>query len=297
MKKAISLVAMLSALTACSNKGTNGSGFDGYGSNTLEEESLNQSYQTSQGVVSVENTSDENLLSAAPKYYIGSPYKVEDVQYNPVEDLNYNQTGIIGIIPSELNGTKTQNGEIFDSNQMVATSKVLPLPTIANITNLENGESVLVRINNRGPFVNSRIMDVSPAVARKLHFNGQTKAQIQVVAEKSLLVKNATVGVNDSVDIANGAIEPVYRESVKSAMGDYTVQVGAYSSEESARIVAKRMRNYGNAEVVNDGGMWKVRYIGLDASSARNLIDRLRNSESMSPGLIKNGRWINADSI
>ena len=293
MKKAISLVAMLSALAACTNKGTNGSGFDGYGSNTLEEESL--SMNNSQTNI-VENE-DANLLNPAPKYYIGSPYKVEDVQYNPVEDLNYNQTGIIGIIPSELNGTKTQNGEIFDSNQMFATSKVLPLPTIANITNLENGESVLVRINNRGPFVNSRIMDVSPAVARKLHFNGQTKAQIQVIANKSLIVKNATVGVNDSVDIADGAMETVNREPVKSVMGDYTVQVGAYSSEESARLVARRMQNYGDAQVINDAGMWKVRYIGLNAERARNLIDRLRNSESVSPGLIKNGKWINADSI
>lgn len=294
MKKAISLVALLSVLAACSNKGTNGSGFDGYGSNTLEEESLNQD---TQGMVSVENNMDDNLLKGAPKYYIGSPYKVEDVQYNPIEDLNYNQTGIIGIIPTELNGTKTQNGETFDSNQMVATSKVLPLPTIANITNLENGESVVVRINNRGPFVNSRIMDVSSAVARKLHFNGQTKAQIQVIADKSLIVKNATIGTGESVDIANGTIEPVNREPVRFVMGDYTVQVGAYSSEESARIVSRRMQRYGNAEVINDAGMWKVRYVGLDAESARNLINRLRNSESMSPGLIKNGRWINADSI
>ena len=78
------------------------------------------------------------------------------------------------------------NGEIFDASQMVATSKTLPLPTIAKVTNLDNGESVVVRVNNRGPFVNTRIMDLSPAAAEKIGLNSQAKVQVQVLTEQSI---------------------------------------------------------------------------------------------------------------
>ena len=159
MKKVLSLAVLTAVLAGCTDLSTtdtstmNGYGADGFGEETLvtTDESLNNTY----------------LLAPAPKYYVGSAYKVEDVQYIPVEDLTYNQTGIAGIIPAELNGTKTSNGEVFDMSQMVATSKTLPLPTIARVTNLDNGQSVVVRVNNRGPFVNTLIIDLSPAAAQK----------------------------------------------------------------------------------------------------------------------------------
>ncbi|MBR4860074.1 MAG: septal ring lytic transglycosylase RlpA family protein, partial [Alphaproteobacteria bacterium] len=108
--------------------------------------------------------------------------------------MTYNQTGIAGIIPTELNGTKTSNGEVFDANQLLATSKTLPLPTIVRVTNLDNGQSVVVRVNNRGPFVNTRIMDLSPAAAQRIGLNGQGKIQVQVMPNESTAVKNATLG-------------------------------------------------------------------------------------------------------
>ena len=84
--------------------------------------------------------------------------------------------------------------ETFNASQMVATSKTLPLPTIARVTNLDNGQSVVVRVNNRGPFVNTRLMDLSPAAAQKIGLNGQGKVQIQVMEQESTTVKNATLG-------------------------------------------------------------------------------------------------------
>jgi rare lipoprotein A len=174
MKKIVSLAVLTAMLAGCadlSTTGNNTSYGDGFGEEpllaTAPAQSLNDSY----------------LLAAAPKYYIGTAYKVDDVQYIPVEDMTYNQTGVAGIIPTELNGTKTSNGEVFDINQMVATSKTLPLPTIARVTNLDNGQSTVVRINNRGPFVKTRLMDLSPAAAQKIGLNGQGKVQIQVLAE------------------------------------------------------------------------------------------------------------------
>ncbi len=296
MKKLVSLAALTALLAACTTGGTmnedmsGGYGSDGFGEEVLvteETPSLNDAY----------------LLAAAPKYYVGSAYKVENVQYIPAEDLNYNQTGIAGIIPTELNGTKTSNGETFDANQMVATSKTLPLPTIARVTNLENGQSVTVRVNNRGPFVNTRIMDISPAAANKIGMTGQTKVQVQVLAEPSMAVKNATLGANTP---AQPAAQPVATQTQSAqpvattqpaTTGEYSVQLAAFYAEDSANALANRMQSYGDAIVIQEGDMYKVRIIDLDASQARSVIDNLRNNEGMAPGLLKNGRWINADSI
>ena len=298
MKKIVSLAVLTAMLAGCadlSTTGNNTSYGDGFGEEpllaTAPAQSLNDSY----------------LLAAAPKYYIGTAYKVDDVQYIPVEDMTYNQTGVAGIIPTELNGTKTSNGEVFDINQMVATSKTLPLPTIARVTNLDNGQSTVVRINNRGPFVNTRLMDLSPAAAQKIGLNGQGKVQIQVLAEQSMAVKNATLGA--AAPVATEAVAVVEQQPVAQPVqvaepvaaapvsGDYSVQVAAFYAQDSADSLAQRMKTYGDAVVVNEGDMFKVRIVNLDAAQARGVIDALRNNEGMAPGLLKNGRWVNADSI
>lgn len=300
MKKIVSFVALTALLAGCADLSTtstsNTFGADGFGeevlvSSTGAEQSLN---------------TDAYLMAAAPKYYIGTAYKVEDVQYIPVEDMTYNQTGVAGVIPTELNGTKTSNGEVFDVNQLVATSKTLPLPTIVRVTNLDNGQSVIVRVNNRGPFVNTRIMDISPAAAQRIGLRGQGKVQVQVMAQESASVKAATLGANEPQQPAPVATAPVMQEtatvtaepvSAPVASGDYSVQVAAFYAEDSAATLANRMKAYGDAVVVTEGDMYKVRIINLDAAKARSVIDALRNNEGMAPGLLKSGRWVNADSI
>ena len=304
MKKIISLAVLTAVMAGCTDLSTtdtstvNGYAADGFGEETLitTDESLNNTY----------------LLAPAPKYYVGSAYKVEDVQYIPVEDLTYNQTGIAGIIPSELNGTKTSNGEVFNMDQMVATSKTLPLPTIARVTNLDNGQSVVVRVNNRGPFVNTRIMDLSPAAAQRIGMNGQTKVQVQVLADESIAVKNATIGATTTTQTTH-TVQPVETTTTTVittttapdatatapviAAGEYSVQLAAFYAQDSADALAARMKKYGDAVVIQEGDMFKVRIINLDASQARSVIDALRSNEGMAPGLLRNGRWINADSI
>lgn len=303
MKKIVSLAVLAAMLAGCadlSTTGNNTSYGDGFGEEPLAT------------TAPVQSLNDSYLLAVAPKYYIGTAYKVDDVQYIPVEDMTYNQTGVAGIIPTELNGTKTSNGEVFDINQMVATSKTLPLPTIARVTNLDNGQSVVVRINNRGPFVNTRLMDLSPAAAQKIGLNGQGKVQIQVMGDQSIAVKNATLSAAAPVvvETTTAVVEPQpvaqpvaqpapVAEPVATApvSGDYSVQVAAFYAQDSADSLAQRMKAYGDAVVINEGDMFKVRIVNLDAAQARGVIDALRNNEGMAPGLLKNGRWVNADSI
>lgn len=288
MKKLISLAALTALLAGCTDTTTTSAGYgsDGFGEETLvtENQSLNDTY----------------LLAPAPRYYIGTAYKVEDVQYVPTEDFNYNQTGVAGIVPAELNGTKTSNGETFDIGQMVATSKTLPLPTIARVTNLENGQSVVVRVNNRGPFVNTRIMDLSPAAAARIGLTNQAKVQVQVLSDQTMAVKNATLGIAQQqpvvVEEEVKTVETVEPAPV-AASGGYSVQVAAFYAEDSANALVQKMKKYGDAVVIKEGDMFKVRIVNLDAAKARGVIDALRSNEGMAPGLLKNGRWVNADSI
>ena len=291
MKRIVSLTVLTALVAGCINTSND---VADYGYEGFAEEQLVTTPATL--------NNDAYLLAAAPKYYIGGAYKIEDVQYIPGEDLTYNQTGVAGVIPVELNGNKTSNGETYDSNQLVATSKTLPLPTIAKVTNLENGNSVVVRINNRGPFVNTRIMDLSTAAAQQIGMNGNTKVQVQVLAPESTLVKNATLGETAKTEpVAETATvqpeTPAEPAPVAATTGEYSVQVAAVYSEDNANSLAKDLSSYGNAVVVHEGDMYKVRIVDLDAAKARHVIDTLRSDRGMAPGLLKSGKWVNADSI
>ncbi|MCL2017415.1 MAG: septal ring lytic transglycosylase RlpA family protein [Alphaproteobacteria bacterium] len=285
IRKLISLAILPVVLAACGG----GESINDYNHPMLAEESLGGSY------TSVSNNAPY-LMAPGARYYLGSPYQLEGVQYVPAEDLFYNQTGIAGIIPNEMNGVQTINGETFNADQLLGTSKTLPLPSIVRVTNLDNGRSAVLRVNNRGPFVNSRIMDVSPAAARQLGMGGQTKVQIQILAEQSTQVKNATLG-NVDVSAVEMAPPPPPATAPESSGGPYAVQLGAFHSEDSAQSVVQKVAYIGRATVVYEDDLYKVRITGLDASAARNTIDTLRRNEAMSPGLLMNGRWVNADSI
>jgi len=284
MKKIVSLTVLTALVAGCMDFGSKND-VASYGYDGFEEEQL----------APANNNLNANayLMAAAPKYYIGSPYKIEDIQYIPGEDLTYNQTGIAGIIPVELNGSKTSDGETFDSSQLVATSKTLPLPSIVKVTNLDNGNAVVVRVNNRGPFVNTRIMDLSAAAAQQIGLNGTAKVQVQVLSQESIAVKNATLGETPKAEPAAVQVAPV--ESAPA--GDYSVQVAAVYSEDNANALANELASYGKAVVIQEADMYKVRIIDLDAANARRVIDALRSDKGMAPGLLKEGKWVNADSI
>ena len=160
-------------------------------------------------------------------------------------------------------------------------------------------------MNNRGPFVNTRIMDLSAAAARQIGMTGTAKVQIQVLPTESTTVKNATLG--ETVQVTTNQTQPtviqetVVEQQVQTApvatSGEYSVQVAAVYSEDNANALARELAQYGNAVVVHEGDMYKVRIINLDAVNARRVIDSLRSDKGMAPGLLKSGKWVNADSI
>lgn len=114
------------------------------------------------------------------RYMPNDPYVVRGVTYQPVDGPGYVATGEASWYGQDFHGRRTANGEIFGAYYLTAASPVLPIPSYARVTNLENGRSVLVRINDRGPYMQGRVADVSYETASILGFVNQGSAQIQI---------------------------------------------------------------------------------------------------------------------
>src|SRR5580698_1169108 len=113
-------------------------------------------------------------------YKVGNPYQIDGTWYYPSEDWNYNETGIASWYGEQFHGKYTANGEIFDLNQLTAAHRTLPMPTVVRVTNLDNGRSIEVRVNDRGPYARGRIIDMSRRAAQLLGFEGQGTAKVRV---------------------------------------------------------------------------------------------------------------------
>lgn len=113
-------------------------------------------------------------------YRVGKPYTVAGVTYTPEADNNYSKIGLASWYGDDFHGRYTANGEIFDVNGISAASPTLPLPSYARVTNLENNRSLVVRVNDRGPFVGGRVIDLSVRAARLLGFYGDGIAKVKV---------------------------------------------------------------------------------------------------------------------
>lgn len=148
------------------------------------------------------------------RYKIGAPYQIRGVWYYPAEDYEYSETGIASWYGPNFHGKKTANGEIYNQNDLTAAHRTLPLPSAVRVTNLENGRSLVLRINDRGPFARGRIIDVSRRGAQLLGFerNGVAKVRVDVLPEESRQLKLAAI--NDGGAQVQVAASP--RESVVS---------------------------------------------------------------------------------
>jgi rare lipoprotein A len=113
-------------------------------------------------------------------YRVGKPYTVAGVTYTPEVDNHYSKVGLASWYGDDFHGRYTANGEIFDMNAISAASPTLPLPSYARVTNLKNHRSLVVRVNDRGPYTGGRLIDVSVRAARLLGFYGDGVTQVKV---------------------------------------------------------------------------------------------------------------------
>lgn len=113
-------------------------------------------------------------------YKVGSPYRIKGVLYKPQEYDTYSETGIASWYGPGFHGKSTANGERFDTGELTAAHRTLPMPSLVRVTNLENGKAVFLRVNDRGPYAHGRIIDVSQKGAELLGFKNKGVAKVRV---------------------------------------------------------------------------------------------------------------------
>lgn len=131
------------------------------------------------GTVATQPT-DPNLPDLGARYKVGSPYEINGIWYYPKEDFNYVEEGIASWYGPNFHGKQTANGGIFNETLVSAAHRTLPLPSMVRVTNLENGRSLKVVVNDRGPYAHSRIIDLSRRAAQLLDFEVAGTALVRV---------------------------------------------------------------------------------------------------------------------
>jgi rare lipoprotein A len=188
------------------------------------------------------------------------PYQVNGTLYQPITSAHgFVEEGVASWYGKDFHGRKTSNGETYDMYAMTAAHKTLPMNVFLKVSNLDNGRSTTVRINDRGPFVKSRIIDLSYAAANELGVVGPGTAPVRIEA----------LGYRDNTP--NRAV-PHYRQPVSYDAGSFMVQVGAFSVQENAYRLAEKLRpQFGSSTVVegwvNGQKFYRVR-VGLYDSLA-----------------------------
>lgn len=202
-------------------------------------------------------------------------YEVMGERYYVMPDsTGYSEQGVASWYGREFHGRHTSNGEVYDMYAMTAAHKTLPLPTTARVTNLANGRSIVVRINDRGPFKKGRVIDLSYAAARELGFVNDGTALVEVAA----------------IDAAGSGAAVASRAPAAHAM---YVQVGAFGEQRNAENLRQRLQQQGFGKVVvryDDGapaGLYRVR-IGPVASAEEYdaLVRRIEPLNLGSPRLV-----------
>jgi rare lipoprotein A len=175
--------------------------------------------------------------------YANRPYEALGVRYVPLTTLGrYKERGIASWYGIKFDGQRTSDGEIYNMYAMTAAHKTLPIPSYAKVTNLENGRSVIVRVNDRGPFMRGRIIDVSYAAAYKLGMIGKGSARVEV---ESLVpgpgAPAAPTVAAAPVQPAPVDVKPIMTVAVPA--GTVFLQLGAFRSTEGAQSFLAHMQD------------------------------------------------------
>lgn len=219
------------------------------------------------------------MTAAGGIYKIGNPYKILGDWYYPQEDPNYVGVGIGSWYGEKFHGRRTANGEIFDMNLLTAAHPTLPMPVRLRVTNMENGRSVVVRMNDRGPFAKGREIDLSKRAAEVLGFKQQGTAKVKVeYLGRAPLYDTAgkrIFGTEEDVFIAARPITPTEQKTTVAApipdvvmqtldgttVGQksaslpsdsrYAVSLGVFSDGVKASQVKNAVASHGQAEVIS----------------------------------------------
>ena len=240
-------------------------------------------------------------------YKIGTPYQIMGSWYYPRENPNYDEVGIASWYGPKFHGRRTANGEIFDMNLLTAAHPTLPMPVRARVTNLENGKSIIVRINDRGPFAKDREIDLSRKAAEVLGFRdkGTTRVRVQYLGrapmydsagrlirgqEPASFIAEKPRTPDENKRVAAAPVEQVEMQTLDGrtiadapppiASKRYAVQVGVFSSRFNAERLKRQLDRITPAEVseaeINGETYYRVKVGGAnvreDARQTRDML-------------------------
>ncbi len=237
--------------------------------------------------------SNSNSKNKERKYYANSDDK-------SVYD-SYYQKGYASWYGREFHGRKTASGERYDMNKFTAAHKELPFGSRILVRNLENGKVVNVTVNDRGPYRNSRILDLSYAAAKKIGIveSGEAKVGILIVrngnneerysnAENTDAGMEAVAGRNDENNAANDPNDDFQEASNQKS--DFSIQAGAFYSRRNAEKFQKRLEKLVDNPIVliNDRDMFKVRIDKIASKKDAGRVKKLLENENISSYIVEN---------
>jgi len=220
---------------------------------------------------------------------IGKPYEVLNQKYTPKYQDEYEEVGIASWYGPNFHGKKTANGEMYNQNALTAAHRTLSIPCMVEVANLENGKSMVLRVNDRGPFVNNRIIDLSKNAAKKLGIleKGTGKVKVTLLKEETHRMLEASygdpfilekmAGVYEEYADDNG--EVLEMENIKIASLDpIYLPVSSKSSNKKSVKVARRRDSYrANSDIINDKQIKFFVQVGMFGvkQNAQGLVKRL----------------------
>ena len=210
-----------------------------------------------------ESTQKENLSKG--HYKVGNPYKINGIKYVPKLVSEYDEIGIASWYGPKFNLKKTANGEIFDQEKISAAHKTLPLPSIVKVTNLENNNTIFLRVNDRGPFVNDRIIDFSKKAAIKFGFyeKGIAQVRVQLIDSGPHLLDEKYLNYLFLVNYAKNIDSNRIKEFSKNST--FLLQIGVFEEKKNALNLLTFLKSkiddnlfIKNATILEDKIIYKV---------------------------------------
>ena len=229
-------------------------------------------------------------------YKVGEPYDIDGITYRPAVDEEYDEIGIASWYGPKFHGKRTANGEFFDMNTVSAAHQTLPMPSMVRVTNLENGRSLAVRVNDRGPFVRGRILDLSRRGAQLLGFRykGTATVRVRLMPEESrqaaavakvtprpaAMARPGDGVVFEPLPNNTGPVEtaslPAPNGSPDAAIGQVYIQAGAFLNPENANRLKARLAPLGRIVIATRGDGAQLHRVLLgpyaDLAQARSLL-------------------------
>lgn len=225
-------------------------------------------------------TSSKPVPKTKGYYKVGKPYRIKNTWYYPAEDFNYSETGIASWYGPKFHGRKTANGETFDMNTLTAAHRTLPMPSLVRVINLSNGRSLLLRVNDRGPFARNRIIDVSRRASQLLGFQrqGTARVRVEIVADESQRMKlqamNGKISPREQIVAGPVPRAPVVRQTL-DGQGTASSSKAPTSNHRTAAAAPSRPVTVEKVPVGGDNRMFIQAGAYIDYANASKVRARL----------------------